>query len=734
MQCYTELIPPTAVTHSTSLPFLSSTANNLIVVKTSLLQIFSLKTVISTTGEDGQPKNDAPASATFKSERVQSTKLVLIAEYDLAGTVTSLARVKIQKSKSGGEALLVALRDAKLSLVEWDPEKYSISTISIHYYEREDLLTSPWEQDLARCGTILSVDPNSRCAVFKFGIRHVAILPFHQAGDDIALEDFDSDLDAEGEKPAGRKNSMSKPLTNGEGEQQRTPYAASFVLSLLALDPMLKNPVDLTFLQEYREPTFGVLASQSLASTSLLSERKDVLSYTVYSLDLEQRASTTLLSIPNLPYDLFKVIPLSRAIGGALLVGLNELIHVDQSGKTNGIAVNEAAKHCTSFPLSDHSKFDLRLEHRLIRQLGPETPEIMVIEPSGSLLVLSFRIDGRSVSGLNLRRVDDSPLSGIPSCASTIGRGRMFIGSEESDSIVLGWSRPSDRLKRQRSRQDIKIEADDEHLSDVDNLDFEDEDDLYAEEQPKGAAAAVDQVSTVPAPDDDYIFRVHDSLVNAGPLRDLAFGQVATRKPIDDSDGTYIDEVLTASGVNKGGRLLSIQSKIHPHETRSHDFPSAKALWSLRPAQSPDATNGVGNAEVQDTYLAVNAENEEQELVTKIFTLGGDDLIELKGSDFDPEAGITVDFSVFSNASRIVQVLEKEVRVFDGGKSIRLSYCHRCHPTLSSELGPLDIIPQCCQRGSISSPFPSVNDMGIYHVHKQTPQVVPIHDNLSIHP
>ncbi|KAA8574874.1 hypothetical protein EYC84_004116 [Monilinia fructicola] len=45
MQCYTELTPPTAVTHSLSLPFLSADANNLVVAKASLLQIFTTKTV-----------------------------------------------------------------------------------------------------------------------------------------------------------------------------------------------------------------------------------------------------------------------------------------------------------------------------------------------------------------------------------------------------------------------------------------------------------------------------------------------------------------------------------------------------------------------------------------------------------------------------------------------------------------------------------------------------------------
>src|SRR5256885_14099325 len=123
MQCYTELIPPSGVTHAVSLPFTSPTASNLVVARTSLLQIFTQKQVNN--GHD--------------------TKLVLVAEYSLSGTVTSLGRVKILNSKCGGEAVLVALRDAKLSLIEWDPDQHAISTISIHYYESEDRQSCPWD-------------------------------------------------------------------------------------------------------------------------------------------------------------------------------------------------------------------------------------------------------------------------------------------------------------------------------------------------------------------------------------------------------------------------------------------------------------------------------------------------------------------------------------------------------------------------------------------------------------
>ncbi len=108
----------------------------------------------------------------MRVDRSKQSKLILVAEYTLSGTITSLVRIKTLSSKSGGECLLVGLRDARLSLVEWDPERPGISTISIHYYEQDELQGSPWAPSIKDCVNYLSADPGSRCAAFKFGARN----------------------------------------------------------------------------------------------------------------------------------------------------------------------------------------------------------------------------------------------------------------------------------------------------------------------------------------------------------------------------------------------------------------------------------------------------------------------------------------------------------------------------------------------------------------------------------
>jgi cleavage and polyadenylation specificity factor subunit 1 len=694
MQCYTELTPTTAVTHSLSLPFLSSSANNLIIAKTSLLQIYSFKTIVSNVSHDhvrnvvqNSTHYNHPAQSFISSsevmpvrgERLHTTKLVLVAEYNLSGTVTSIARVKILRSKSGGEAILVSLKDAKLSLVEWDPERYSISTISIHYYEREDLQGSPWEPDLSQVLSHLCVDPRSRCAALKFGARHLAILPFHQAGDELVMDDYEPDID---EPPSASIASVRRASTASAGAE-KTPYAASFVLSLLALDPSLSHPLHLAFLHEYREPTFGIISSQVAVSTALLPERRDTVSYTVFTLDLEQRASTTLLSVNNLPYDLFAVQSLPLPVGGALLIGANELIHVDQSGKANGVAVNEFAKQCTAFALLDQSELGMRLEHCIIEQLGIDNPELLMILNTGELAIISFKTDGRSVSGLSVRRLSEANgglgIHVMASCASLIGRGRIFIGSEIADSVIMGWSRKSDKSKRQRTRNKMDIDEVDEALNfeEDEDDDDEDDDDLYSGVEPENGASNRAILSSGAASSDEYSFRIHDSLRNMGSMKDVAFRNepCSSIENANLSKGVFSSlEVAVSTGGGKAGGLTLFQREMTPTTVDKYRVPNANGVWALYAQRNSEDSSGLAGktesavAQEHDRYIITSSVSKTGEEISNAYSVGSTGIDEINGTDFDPKAGATVEVGTLNEGTRIVQVLSAELRTFDGGK------------------------------------------------------------------
>ncbi|KAI9668969.1 MAG: mRNA cleavage and polyadenylation factor subunit [Trizodia sp. TS-e1964] len=707
MQCFTELLPPSAVSHTISLPFTSPSTLNLIVAKTSLLQIFSLKTV-STEIESGAP-NDPTADSdntnlldlrvdgeglesSFlasgvslqRSEKAPTTKLILQAEYQLSGTIASLSRVKTLTSKSGGETLLIAFRDAKVSLVEWDPERNGLSTISIHYYEQDDLQASPWATETSHCNTYLSVDPGSRCAALKFGMRNLAILPFHQADEDLVMDDYDPDPDSQSNNQA--KASLRQ--TNGDSTSFSTPYTASFVLPLSALDPTLLCPIHLSFLHEYREPTFGVLSSTVAPSLPLLKERQDMLIYTVVTLDLEQRASTTILSVSGLPYDLYKVIPLPLPVGGTLLVGGNEIIHIDQAGKTSGVGVNIFAKITTGFSLADQSNLNIKLEGCLLEHTGSENGEMLVLLASGKLAILSFRMDGRSVSGLVLHLVSSEKGGDLvpagPYCGTHLGKCQIFIGSESTDSLILGWTLKSDKSSRRRSSTRERSAPD--ILSEGEATD-DDDNDLYSENgaqnaiRQKKASTASELASPEQLAAENYTFRIHDSLPNLAPMKEIALGRPLSPKKEGDAllSVTSDMELLTTCGRGKAGGIVILKREIEAQVVGQFDFSESRGIWSVY-AQKPKpkgghqgSIKGPGGLEAEyaahdefDQFMIVSKTTVGNVEESAVYALTPTGFEEMKGTEFEPAAGATLDVGTLWQRKRVLQILRGEVRSYDG--------------------------------------------------------------------
>jgi cleavage and polyadenylation specificity factor subunit 1 len=679
-----------------------------VVAKSSLLQIFSTKSI--SVELEGRLENDIAKQSTIydrtkndddgleasflgadsalvRSDRARRTKLAMVAEYTLSGTITSLVRIKTATSKSGGEALLVGFKDAKLSLIEWDPERPGISTISIHYYEQDDLQGSPWAPRLSDCVNYLTADPGSRCAALKFGARNLAILPFKQGDEDINMDEWDEELD--GPRPTDRSPAK---VGNDDSNKEETPYGSSFVLRLSALDPNLIHPIHLAFLHEYREPTFGILSSTLSPSSSLLWERKDHLTYMVFTLDLHQKASTTILSVSGLPYDLFKVVPVPAPVGGALLVGVNEFVHIDQAGKANGVSVNMFAKQCTSFGLVDQSDLDMRLEGCIIEQLSIQNGEMLIILQNGALAILSFRMDGRSVSCLSVRRVSGeaggSIIAAGASSASPLGLNTLFIGSEFTDSVVLGWSRKSNQLSRRKSRLELDDGMDDTFL-DEDDLEDDVDDDLYGD-GPSVAPAATNGAAKSDSTNTkagDYVFQLHDSLVNIAPIVDSTFGNSAIFSSDEEKlnqEGVKSDlELVVAVGKGKGGALAVIHQNIQPKVIGRFEFPEARGIWTMS-VKRPTAKGLEANKEksTMSGDYGVDAQYDRLMIVSKalddatetsdVYALTPAGFEALAGTEFEPAAGSTIEAGTLGNGMRVIQVLKSEVRSYDGGKSLLL--------------------------------------------------------------
>ncbi|KAK2741029.1 mRNA cleavage and polyadenylation factor subunit [Myotisia sp. PD_48] len=656
MQCYTELLLPSGVTNATYAHFISPNSNNLIVARTSLLQVFSLINVAygSTTQLEHKPRPDRP----------QHTRLVLVAEYQLPGTVTGLERVKILNSKSGGDAILVSSRNAKVSLIEWDPERHSISTISIHFFEGEDGYTSPWVPDLGSCPSHLIVDPNSTCAIFNFGIHSLAILPFRQPGDDLVMDDFDSAID--GTRHDEAVNGSQKSSEENSAARDK-PYSPSFVLPLSALDPALVHPINLAFLHEYREPTFGILYSQLATSNSLSFERKDVISYAVFTLDLQQRASTTLLTVSRLPSDLFKIVPLPSPIGGALLIGVNEIVHVDQAGKTNAVGTNEFARHASAFSMADQSDLELRLEGCVIEQMGSEAGDMLLILTDGRMAILSFKVDGRSVSGISLRRVTDqaggSIIKARPSCSAHISRGKLFCGSEEGDSILFGWSNATSIVKKRKDSSEEIVGESSESEEEEEEEEADDDiydDDLYGTDVNTSISKHATPLMNGGGIN-DIVFRSHDRLWSLGPFRDIALGKPPRQRAQDNTDEIFSPlELVAARGYGKSGGLTVLRREIDPFVVDSLKMDKVYRIWSIHVADRDTAV-----WPKYDRYLILAKPSDEGKEESVVYSVSNKGLDAIYVPEFNAYEDCTIDIGSLASGKRVVQVLRSEIRSYD---------------------------------------------------------------------
>jgi len=595
---------------------------------------------------------------------------VLVAEYSLSGTITSLGRVKILNSKSGGEAILIALREAKLSLIEWDPEKHSIATISIHYYESESLQQSPFVPDLRDCVSHLTVDPSSRCALFNFGLTNLAIIPFHQVGDDLIMDDYDAEFDQEDAERSPTK------MTNGPAGAYQTPYASSFVLPLTVLDPGILHPVHLAFLHEYREPTFGVIYSSIARSSALSYERRDVTHYAVFTLDLEQRASTTLLSISKLPNDLFAVIPLPLPVGGALLLGTNELIHVDQGGRTSAVGVNEFARQSSSFAMADQSESRLRLEGCQIEQLNPSNGDMLIVLATGNLAVLNFRLDGRTVSGMSIRILSrdlgQTIFRSRASCIASLGSNRLFLGSDVADSVLLSTARKSSQMKKHSSKS--KLHPVDEGKADKaqneewdEEEEEEDDDDLYGDALDKSMTGQSEGLTA-----SGTNIRVLDRLHCVSPLRDITIGRAGKRKREEDDLGEEERseklDLVACCGEGLAGGVTIFNRELRHEIVNKTKLSRADGVWSFSVKPSAAAADGLGVDRSYDEFMIVSKSNNAGQAESVLYQVSDQVHHEKTDTDFDSSAGGTIECGSITNGAHIVQVLEAEVRVYDRGK------------------------------------------------------------------
>ena len=128
-QIYRPLHPPTGVEHAVHAHFTSMSRWNVVLARTSLLEVFDVRE-----GEGGQRVLD------------------LIASFPLFGNIETMHVVRL----GGLDALLLSFREAKLSLVAFDPGSHRLRTLFIHDFEPGflEIEATAWSETYGYAGTL----------------------------------------------------------------------------------------------------------------------------------------------------------------------------------------------------------------------------------------------------------------------------------------------------------------------------------------------------------------------------------------------------------------------------------------------------------------------------------------------------------------------------------------------------------------------------------------------------
>ncbi|TKY85558.1 hypothetical protein EX895_005720 [Sporisorium graminicola] len=459
--------------------------------------------IASTSNSNGV--NHAPSS---------SHKLVVASKHTLFGAVTGLQRVQtLASDKDSRERLLVSFKDAKLALLEWNDATDDLETVSIHTYERAPQLLNG-TPNLFR--PILNVDPLSRCAALLLPHDALAVLPFYRDAADFDF-DFDDGLDLAKDDAAA---------VAAAAEIDTLPYSPSFVLTMREVDPKIRNLKDFCFLPGFQKPTVAVLFSHTPTWTGLLAERKDTFLVYLFTLDLSASLDGTTLSSAadaldngmvrsahpvvttstSLPFDCLYMVSCPQTLGGVMVVCMSSILHVDQSGRVVVTALNSWFK--TISAIEPESVLDLsEIPDLQGSQLVFTTENEGVLALSnGDLYRFRCQLDGRSVEGFRLERMDQSyseteELVGAtgppPSCLALASKqdadtasDYLFSASMAGDSTLYNLVPVSKALKQQDVTDDAQAKAEVGAASSNNDMDLDLDDDLYGTSDAIGGAKA----------------------------------------------------------------------------------------------------------------------------------------------------------------------------------------------------------------------------------------------------
>ncbi|KAM3858249.1 cleavage and polyadenylation specificity factor subunit 1 [Diretmus argenteus] len=636
---YRQAHTPTAVEFSVYCNFISNKEKNLVVAGTSQLYVYRII-------HDAESTSKAEKAPDAKSRK---EKLEQVASFSLFGNVMSMASVQLVGANR--DALLLSFKDAKLSVVEYDPGTHDLKTLSLHFFEEPELRDG-FVQNVHI--PIVRVDPENRCAVMLVYGTKLVVLPF-------------------------RKDTLTDEQEGVVGEAPKSSFLPSYLIDVRELDEKLLNIIDMKFLHGYYEPTLLILYEPNQTWPGRVAVRQDTCSIVAISLNIMQKVHPVIWSLSNLPFDCTQVMAVPKPIGGVVVFAVNSLLYLNQSVPPYGVSLNSQTTGTTAFPLRLQDEVKITLDCSQSAFIGYD--KMVISLKGGEIYVLTLITDGmRSVRAFHF---DKAAASVLTTCMMTMEPGYLFLGSRLGNSLLLKYTEklqetpPEEGQENQEKEKEKEKdkEKQEEPPSKKKRMDSStnwtvnsfalsdevDEIEVYGSEAQSGTQLAT------------YSFEVCDSILNIGPCANASMGEPAFLSEEFQSNPEPDLEVVVCSGYGKNGALSVLQRSIRPQVVTTFELPGCHDMWTVISSEVKEDKKGEKGEEEGEKKTEPSIEDDKKKhgfLIlsredSTMILQTGQEINELDTSGFATQ-GPTVFAGNIGDNKYIIQVSPMGIRLLEG--------------------------------------------------------------------
>eukprot|EP00818_Percolomonas_sp_WS_P008347 CAMPEP_0117450502 /NCGR_PEP_ID=MMETSP0759-20121206/8501_1 /TAXON_ID=63605 /ORGANISM="Percolomonas cosmopolitus, Strain WS" /LENGTH=1476 /DNA_ID=CAMNT_0005243025 /DNA_START=193 /DNA_END=4620 /DNA_ORIENTATION=+ len=562
--------PATTITHSLSCPLISPNSNALVIASPHELRVYELSDdVLESQRNADQDEEDL----------MEPSHLIHVASIKLHGTISSIASLRIAPSPRHSLAISY-LEDAKISVVEWDDARNQFRTVSLHYLE-DDVLKDGKCQMHQRVEAPLRSDPKSRCLAYMLFDTKLVILPVREESE---LEDLAASTNvkatnsllqarnAASNAVAGLPSTTITTSTVAQNSDDASvpPPVGRHIIIDVAQRLGIRNVHDYCFLYGYSEPTLLILHENIQTWSAQLTRRANTVSCTAVSLGIERNQYPIIWTVKALPHDSYRLVPLRQPVGGgALVVGHNSLIHVNQRAQY-GLSTNDFAlmEICHPEQMAVHLEVqeDITLFLEVVSFAFIATNVLALSLRSGELYLAHIFGNANTIQKIILKKAKSTV---VAATMCTHNGTYLFLGSRLGNSILTQFKeknkrkeRPNgskseepDRKRRRKEESSIAFSSDDAFLKMLEV----DTEDVIANNSFAEDTSGAHRVR-------EFVFHAKDTFINIGPITNMAVGNVHTRGSDMDlkSKTDPRIELSTCSGHAKTGTICVLQRNLRP--------------------------------------------------------------------------------------------------------------------------------------------------------------------------